>query len=80
MRFCFYQGMCRRRLWKRASLSIRDLLGEPGVGSFTMDFERRMVYSFINTLSESLVKKPFYEMGGIYGHYTVPHGRKAYIQ
>jgi hypothetical protein len=38
VRVCFYQGMCRSRLWKWASLSI----GELGVGSFTRYFERRM--------------------------------------
>ena len=31
-RFCFYQGMCRSRLWKQASLSVGDLRGEPGGG------------------------------------------------
>jgi len=37
--FCFYQGMCKRRLWKRASLSIGALLGNIW-GSFTGDSER----------------------------------------
>jgi len=27
VRFCFYRGMCKRRLWKQASLSIGTPLG-----------------------------------------------------
>jgi len=30
VRFCFYQGMCKRRLWKQASLSIGAPLGNLG--------------------------------------------------
>jgi hypothetical protein len=37
IRFCFYQGMCKRRLWKWASLH-RGPIGEPVGGSFTRDF------------------------------------------
>jgi hypothetical protein len=36
-----YQGMCRRRLWKRVSLSVEAPLGEPGGrGPFVGNFER----------------------------------------
>jgi len=34
--------MCKRRLWKRASLSIGTLLEDPEEGSFTEDSERQM--------------------------------------
>jgi len=32
LRFYFYQGMCKRRLWKWASLSIEAPLGNLGGG------------------------------------------------
>jgi len=31
VRFRFYQGMCKRGLWKQASLSIGALLGNQGL-------------------------------------------------
>ena len=36
------QEMCKRRLWKRASLSIGALLEDPEEGSFNGDSERQM--------------------------------------
>jgi len=30
LKFCFYQGMCRRRIWKRVSLTLGALLGDLG--------------------------------------------------
>jgi hypothetical protein len=41
VRFCFYQGMCKRRLWKRAALSIGAPLGNLW-GAFAGDSERQM--------------------------------------
>jgi hypothetical protein len=39
VRFCFYQGTCKRRIVKQASLSIGALLGKTGGGSFTGNSE-----------------------------------------
>ena len=38
----FYQGVCKRRFWKRAVLSIGTTLGTWVVGSFTGDSESLM--------------------------------------
>jgi hypothetical protein len=41
VRFGLNQGMCKRRLWKQASLSIGAPLGNMKGGSFTGDFQRQ---------------------------------------
>jgi hypothetical protein len=40
VRFLFFQNMCKRRLWKQASLSVGTPLGNLGGRLFTKDFKR----------------------------------------
>jgi len=53
LKFCIYQGMCKRRLWKWASLH-RGPLGNVEGGSFTRDFERQMKEGSGNGVSMSM--------------------------
>jgi len=57
VRFCLYQGMCRRRPWKWVFLSVGTLLGNLGGGwggPFTGNFERQLKEGSRNVASFSM--------------------------
>ena len=53
---------CKRRFWKRATLSIGDPVGEPEGGSFTGTFERNRKEGSVNEASLiKLIWAPFFD-------------------